>query len=105
MEAAVLKAPRRLVVEDIPPFGLAPDQVTVRVEACGICGSDLRYFQGENPWALHTKGVDEANPPNMVLGHEFVGRVVDAGSSQGTSLLGMRVAVLPYRNCQACYNC
>lgn len=105
MEAVVLKAPRHLVVEDIPLFDLADDQVMVQVEACGICGSDLRYFQGENPWALHTKGVDEPNPPNIVLGHEFVGRVVDAGGSQGASLVGKRVAVLPYRNCQTCYNC
>jgi len=105
MKALLLKAPRHLVVEDIPLFHLDSDQVMVKVEACGICGSDLRYYQGENPWALHTKGVDEANPPNIVLGHEFVGRVVDAGSSQGTNLLGKRVAVLPYRTCRACHNC
>jgi len=105
MKAAVLKRPRHLVVEDIPPFGLAPDEVMVQVEACGICGSDLRYYVGENPWALHTKGTAQANPANIVLGHEFVGRVVEAGSSQPEGLIGKRVAVLPYRNCQTCYHC
>ena len=105
MKAIVLKCPRDLSVEDIPPFGLASDEVMVQVEACGICGSDLRYYLGENPWALHTKGAAFANPPNIVLGHEFVGRVVDTGGSQGESQLGKRVVVLPYRVCQSCYNC
>jgi len=42
-------------VLDITPFPLAADEVMVKVEACGVCGSDLRYYQGENPWSLHTK--------------------------------------------------
>ena len=105
MKAIVLRGPRDLVVEEIPPFGLASDEVMVQVEACGICGSDLRYYVGENPWALHTKGAPQANPPNIVLGHEFIGRVVDTGGPPGESLVGKRVAVLPYRICNTCYNC
>jgi threonine dehydrogenase-like Zn-dependent dehydrogenase len=105
MKAVVLEAPQRLVVKDIPLFRLAEDEVMLQIEACGVCGSDLRYYLGENPWSLHTKGVAQANPPNIVLGHEFVGRVVEAGGTAGAELLGKRVAVLPYRACQRCYNC
>lgn len=105
MEAVVLKSPKHLVVEDIAPFPVKADEVLVQVEACGICGSDLRYYQGENPWALHTKGVDQANPPNIVLGHEFVGRVMATGGPLGAGLVGKRVAVLPYRACGVCFNC
>jgi len=105
MRAVVLKEPRRLVVEEIPLFPMAADEVMVQVEACGICGSDLRYYLGENPWALHTKGAADPNPPNMVLGHEFVGRVVEAGGPAGADLVGKRVAVLPYHTCGRCDNC
>ena len=44
-------------------------------------------------------------PPNIVLGHEFVGRVVETGGPRGAHLIGKRVVVLPYRNCETCENC
>lgn len=105
MKAAVLRGPKDLVVEDIRRFDLKPDEVMVQVEACGICGSDLRYFEGENPWSLHTTGAAGSNPPNIVLGHEFVGRVIETGGPMGEALVGKRVAVLPYRICETCDNC
>jgi len=53
MRAAVLKAPGQLVVEEIADLPVASDFVVVEVLHCGICGSDIRYYQGENPWSLH----------------------------------------------------
>ena len=76
MRALVLKAPRTLAVVDVPEIRPGPSQVLVRVSKCGICGSDIRYFFGENPWAKQTLGKEIPNPPNIILGHEFVG-VVD----------------------------
>ena len=63
MRAAVLKAPRQIVIEELPDPVPQPDQVVVQVTYCGVCGSDIRYFKGENPWALHTLGRDAPNPP------------------------------------------
>lgn len=101
MKAMVMKAPRELRVEDIPEFPIRADEVTVEVRACGVCGSDLRYYQGENPWAQHTLGRFEPNPPNIVLGHEFCGIVVDGHRD----LLGKRVAVMPLAVCGECPQC
>jgi len=105
MKAAVLKTARQLVVEDVPVPTLARDEVLVRVAACGICGSDLRYFEGENPWALHTLGVSTPNPPNIILGHEFAGEVVETADDCFKDLVGRRVVVSPYRACGLCALC
>ncbi|RLF20062.1 MAG: Zn-dependent oxidoreductase, partial [Thermoprotei archaeon] len=54
MKAAVLEAPKRLVLKDVPVPSPRTDEVLIKVGACGICGRDVRYYFGENPWALHT---------------------------------------------------
>ena len=106
MKAIVLRGPRHLELLDIPrPKLTEPNQVLVRVEACGICGSDVRYYLGENPWALHTLGYHIDNPPNMVLGHEFAGVVVEVNSPQHERLLGQRVGVQAFRVCGECALC
>lgn len=105
MKAMVLKAPRELCVEDIPEFPLEPGEYMIEPSACGICGSDLRYFNGENPWAQHTLGRFESNPPNIVPGHEFCGRVVAAGDLADPTLVGRRVVVMPLEICGECAQC
>lgn len=109
MEAAVLEAPGRLVVKEIPLWPLDrygdDDLVLVEVAACGVCGSDLRYFLGENPWAQHTLGRHVDNPPNIVLGHEFAGTVAAVLSERNAPLLGKRVAPLCSKPCGTCRFC
>lgn len=105
MKAAVLKAPGELAIQEVPIFKLKHDEVQIKVLSCGICGSDLRYFVGENPWALHTLGKHVDNPPNIILGHEFCGIVCDVGSNIYKSLLNRRVVVLPFKSCGNCYDC
>ena len=77
----------------------------VRVEACGICGSDVRYYKGENPWALHTLGKVIPNPPNIILGHEFAGIVHEVANPEFKFLSGKRVSVLAYNTCGVCEYC
>jgi len=105
MQAAVLEAPGKLALCLIPIPEIGPDELLVQVAACGICGSDLRYFAGENPWALHTLGRSRPNPPNMVLGHEFGGTVVGAGSERLREWIGARVVVAPFDTCGVCRAC
>ncbi len=109
MKAAVLEAPRRLVLREIPVWPIKsygdPDLVLVKVAACGICGSDFRYYAGENPWALHTLGRTVENPPNIVLGHEFSGEVVAVLDEKNAGLLGRRVAPVCSKVCGKCPEC
>ncbi len=105
MKACVLLSPERLICKDIPKPVINQNEVLVKVMACGICGSDLKYLKGENPWALHTLGEHRDNPPNMVLGHEFAGIVCEVGHEKYARLLNKRVAVEPYNTCGACEFC
>jgi (R,R)-butanediol dehydrogenase / meso-butanediol dehydrogenase / diacetyl reductase len=96
MKAAVYTGPGAVEVTTVPDASPASaDDVIVRVERCGICGSDLRAL---------------AVPPEMdyepgvVVGHEFVGEVVDARGNAGV-YLGDRVAVLPNIPCRRCHYC
>ncbi|MHA1131252.1 MAG: zinc-dependent alcohol dehydrogenase, partial [Candidatus Helarchaeota archaeon] len=75
------------------------------VDVCGVCGSDYRYYQGENPWAQHTKGVHMENPPNIVLGHEYAGIVVGVLSERNRKWLGKRVVPICSKVCGKCVYC
>ena len=107
--AGVLAAPHQLKITSIPLWPLAdygdPDMVLVKVAACGVCGSDFRYYLGENPWAQHTLGRFVPNEPNIVLGHEYAGTVVAVMSESNRRLLGKRVAPVCSKVCGACADC
>ncbi len=106
MKAVVLRKPRDLVLLDVPrPVLRLPQEVLIQVGACGICGSDVRYWAGENPWALHTLGRHVDNPPNIILGHEFAGVVVAVNAPHYEPLLGKRVGVQAFRACGECELC
>lgn len=105
MKATVLKKPKDLGVEDIPYPKAEPYWALVKVYACGICGSDLRYYEGENPWALHTLGYNKPSPPNIVLGHEFAGEIIDVGRDEDKHRIGERVGILAYKPCGICDDC
>lgn len=94
MTAVVLRGPRDLEVMTVPVPHPRPGEALLEVTACGICGSDLRYYEGENPWAKHTVGHETPNPPNMILGHEVAGRHE-----------GRAVAALAFKSCGRCLAC
>ena len=107
--AGVLRGPKQLEIVEIPIWPIESyqdtDIVMIRVEACGVCGSDFRYFLGENPWAQHTLGKFKPNSPNIILGHEYAGTVVAVLSDQNRHLLGKRVAPMCSKVCGACEDC
>lgn len=105
MKAAILEAPFTIKLKSIPTPKPRIDEVLLKVAACGICGSDVRYFMGENPWSLHTLGVEEPIPQNTILGHEVSGLVVDAGSPEFEDMVGSRVGVIAFKSCGRCYYC
>lgn len=97
MRAAIFDAVGQpLRVGDLREPEPGPDEVVLRVAACGICGSDLHMT--EDPTAF---GIGQGT----VLGHEFAGEVVAAGVDVVTPALGDRVAVAPMWGCGACETC
>jgi threonine dehydrogenase-like Zn-dependent dehydrogenase len=96
MPAAVFAGPGRLEILERPlPRLDGPSDVVLDVEACGICGSDLQILS-DPPRHPARAGV--------VLGHEFVGVVADAGPEAGLRR-GDRVVVAPNVSCGGCGPC
>jgi 2-desacetyl-2-hydroxyethyl bacteriochlorophyllide A dehydrogenase len=95
MRAVVVQAPGRIEVATVADPAPGPKDVVVAVEACGLCGTDLRIVDGELP------GVDYP----MVPGHELAGRVVEVGPMVTRFAGGELVAVDPAVPCGACWYC
>jgi 2-desacetyl-2-hydroxyethyl bacteriochlorophyllide A dehydrogenase len=70
------------------------DEVRIKVERAGVCGSDLSIFEGELPGAQLP----------VILGHEVSGVVMEAGHNH-EELLGQRVALIPTLSCGSCPFC
>ena len=88
MKAAVVrefKAP--LSIEDMPVPRPASDEVLIKVEACGVCHSDLHLAEGD--WSQLRKLVKQP----LIPGHEVVGRVVERGDAVSHLNVGDRVGV------------
>ena len=81
MKALVLKAYKEFEVTDMPEPAIGPKDVLVRVEACGICGSDVHGMDGST---------GRRRPP-IVMGHEASGVIEKAGSEVESFKVGDRV--------------
>jgi len=91
MKAAVTTENGGFEVVDLPDPRPGPDELIIRVAACGVCGSDVKA----QPYA----------PAGMVMGHELGGEIVAAGSNAGDWRTGTNVAVLPVFSCGSCQYC
>jgi alcohol dehydrogenase, propanol-preferring len=84
MRAMILNGPRQpLVVTTVSTPSPGPHQVLVRVEACGVCRTDLHIVDGE---------LEQPKLP-LILGHEIVGTVVEVGGADSPLQAGMRVGI------------
>ena len=92
-------------VDDLLGDPARTDMLIVETMACGICGSDLRYYQGENPWALHTLGINMPIDPNMILGHEIAGTIKDVRMSSDETRNGQAVGIIAFKECGECIDC
>ena len=97
-KSIVIHAARDLRIEarDIPVPG--PGGVLVEMQAGGICGSDLHYYNHGGFGAIQLR-------EPMVLGHEVSGKVTGLGAGVEGLQIGQLVAVSPSRPCQSCSYC
>jgi 2-desacetyl-2-hydroxyethyl bacteriochlorophyllide A dehydrogenase len=94
MRAAVFHGVGDIRVEDVPVPAISEDQVLLAVELCGICGTDVHILKGTFPPG-HTP---------ITLGHEFAGRIVDAGSGAAAEPGALVTADIAL-TCGACSFC
>ena len=71
MKAAVFYGKEDLRIQDIPKPEVGDHDVLIRVRACGVCGTDMHIFDGDEGAA--------PTPSGTVLGHEFAGQVEQVG--------------------------
>lgn len=95
MKAAVVEKLRHAKVCEVPDPKVLPHSLKVKVEACAICGSDLRIF---------TKGDPRATFPR-IIGHEIAGTVVELGEGTTGFKVGDRVCIAPGHGCGECWYC
>ncbi|XKE46436.1 alcohol dehydrogenase catalytic domain-containing protein [Halomonas organivorans] len=89
MQALYYVGPERLELRDTEEAPLAEGECRVRIQATGICGSDLHAYHGHDP----------RRQPPLVLGHEAAGEVVEG------ALAGKRVTMNPLIVCGHCDYC
>jgi 2-desacetyl-2-hydroxyethyl bacteriochlorophyllide A dehydrogenase len=96
MKAIQIEKERQMAVVDIPAQEMKPNEVLLRLEYVGFCGSDLSTYLGKNPMVRMP----------VIPGHE-VGAVIEkVGADVPEGLKpGMTVTVNPYTNCGKCASC
>lgn len=94
MRAVVYDRPERVEIRTVPTPRPAPDEVLLRVEAAGVCGTDLHLHVGE---------FGPTYP--LTPGHEFTGRAVATGDAALEPMLGHRFAVDNTSACGGCPEC
>ncbi len=95
MRAAVYQGIERIEVKDVPDPVCPRDGLVIRVEACGLCGSEVRtFYQGTS-----------YHKPGAILGHEVVGVVQEVGRDAPRYQAGDRIACGPAVPCGECYYC
>ena len=95
MRAVVYRAQGEVRVDEVPVPLCGEGELRVKVEACAICGSDLKTYNSGNP---------RMKPP-MTMGHEFTGMIETVGSSVRDYALGERIVMATSIACGQCAYC
>jgi threonine 3-dehydrogenase len=99
MKALVKKLPEKGIwMEEVPKPEIGVNDVLVKIKKTAICGTDLHIYKW-NRWAQRT-----IKPP-MIIGHEYVGTIVDMGAGVTNLKIGERVTGEGHIACGHCRNC
>ncbi len=97
----VMTAPGQIEFREIPVPEITPDQVLVKIQKIGVCGSDIHVYHGKHPFTKYP----------VTQGHEVSGEIVEIGSAvQGGSTgeplsVGQKVTIQPQVVCGKCHPC
>ena len=87
-----------MYIKEIPVPKPSEKEVLVKIEYCGICGSDVHYYE-------YGRVADYVVEGDFILGHEVAGTVVEVGSQVKSLKVGDRVALEPGIGCGKCEQC
>jgi len=97
MKQAVLKRPGEIEFRDIPiPGELKANEILLRIQKIGVCGSDIHVFHGKHPFVTQYP---------VIQGHEYSGEVLKIGSDVKTVKPGMKATARPQVVCGVCPPC
>ncbi len=94
MKACVFHGPGDLRLESLPEPEPSPGELLLRMEATGLCHSDIRVYKGEKKARI-----------GVIPGHENVGVIVELGGGVDGLEKGQRVALCPIIACGRCFYC
>lgn len=97
MKGAVFYGKHDLRMEDCPMPMVGEEEVLIEVKACGVCGTDVHIYEGD-------EGAAQVTPPT-ILGHEFSGVVAAVGGKVRDFQKGDRVCIDPNYYCGSCEFC
>ncbi|TCP96566.1 hypothetical protein EDC44_10499 [Cricetibacter osteomyelitidis] len=96
VKAVCLNEPNHIEIKDVAYPEKQENEVLIKVEAMGICGSDIGAYRGTNPLVTYPR----------ILGHEIIGTILEKGIGIPNEVeVGDRVVVDPYVYCGHCYPC
>lgn len=94
MRAAIFNGPLDLEIREYSLPAVGKNEILLKVESCGICGTDFHIFHGKS----------YAKPP-VIIGHEYAGTIVETGKDVKEYNTGDHIAVDPNIYCGECYYC
>ena len=92
----------RLAVQDWPDPEIGPREVLIQVKACGVCGSDMHFYETDDDGYILYPGLTKFP---TILGHEFSGQVVEVGKEVTTLRKGDMVTAEEMIWCGRCIPC
>ncbi len=95
LKAAVFEGPEKMTVRQVELAPCGPDDIVMKVYACGLCGSDIRNYR------TGLKG----DVASQIMGHEFTGTVTEVGANVKGFTVGDQLAVAPDVSCGECWYC
>lgn len=87
--------PGKIIFQDVPVPPMGPEQVTIKLEKIGVCGSDIYVWHGKHPYTSYP----------VTQGHEVSARICAVGEKVSNFAIGDLVTVMPQVVCGNCYPC
>lgn len=105
MKAALWHGRQDVRIEDVDEPKVKPGYVKLKIRCCGICGTDLHeYSAGPIVTTTEPHPLTGEKVP-VIMGHEFVGDVIEVGPNVDRIKVGDRVAADSFINCGRCHSC